>query len=171
MTTTCIAGGFKLIAPPDGGIGAEILGPDFKTLTAEQATSIKNEVYRNKLVIFRNQQLDRGQYVMLAKTLGTPQVYLQKNYHHPEYPEIFVSSNVPENGKKVGVSGTGRYWHSDYQFHPEPLPMTMLYPQVLPAGKRETYYIDMESAYNDLPSDLRMYVEGKNAIHEAKWRY
>jgi taurine dioxygenase len=163
--------GYEVVAPPQGDIGAEILGLDLKTLTAGQAASLKDEVYRYKLVIFRQQSLTRAEYVTLARTLGTPQVYLQKNYHHPEFPEIFVSSNVPENGKKVGVSGTGRYWHSDYQFHPEPLPMTLIYPQVLPNGKRETLFIDMERAYEDLPADLRPYIEGKNAIHEAKWRY
>jgi taurine dioxygenase len=71
----------------------------------------------------------------------------------------------------VGVSGTGRYWHTDYQFHAEPLPMTMLYPQVLPVSKRETYYIDMERTYETLPQSLRVFVEGKQAIHDAKWRY
>ena len=153
-----------------GHIGAEI-ACDVRTITPDVARMVRQQVYEHKLVVFRDQQLTRNEYVQFAKVLGTPQIYLQKNYHHPDHPEIFVSSNVPENGQKVGVSGTGRYWHSDYQFHPEPLPMTMLYPQILPAGKRETYYVDMERAYLDLPADLRGYVEGKHAIHEAKWRY
>jgi taurine dioxygenase len=158
-------------APAKGNIGAEILDFDVKKMTAEVAATERKEVYEQKLVVFRNQGLTKQEYVEFAKKIGTPQIYLQKNYHHPEHPEIFVSSNVPEDGKKVGVSGTGRYWHTDYQFHPEPLPMTMLYPQVLPTGKRETYYVDMERAYTDLPVDLREYVENKHAIHEAKWRY
>jgi taurine dioxygenase len=157
--------------PPKRGIGAEVLGLDVKTVTPEVAQMIKDEVYLHKLVVFRDQQLTREQYVEFARKLGKPQIYLQKNYHHPDHPEIFVSSNVSENGMKVGVSGTGRYWHTDYQFHPEPLPMTLLYPQVLPAGKRETYYIDMERAYDDFPAELRPYVEDKWAVHEAKWRY
>jgi len=78
---------------------------------------------------------------------------------------------VPENGKKVGVAGTGRYWHTDYQFNPEPLPMTMLYPQILPKSKRETYYIDTQRAFEELPADLRPYVDGRRAIQDAKWRY
>src|SRR5947209_3159009 len=158
-------------APSRGGMGAEILDFDVKTVTPEIAQMIKDEVYEHKLIVFRDQQLTKEQYVDFAKKIGKPQIYLQKNYHHPEYPEIFVSSNVPENGKKMGVSGTGRYWHTDYQFHPEPLPMTLLYPQVLPAGKRETYYIDMERAYQDLPAEFKPYIEGKRAVHEAKWRY
>src|SRR5437763_14107467 len=148
-------------APAPGCIGAEILDIDVKTFTSEQAHMIRDLVYQHKLVVFRNQNLSKPEYIAFARTIGEPQIYLQKNYHHPEHPEIFVSSNVPENGKKIGVAGTGRYWHTDYQFHPEPLPMTMLYPQILPKGKRETYYIDMERVYAEMPEDLRFYVEGR----------
>jgi taurine dioxygenase len=144
---------------------------DVRSAHAGLAELIKRHVYAYKLVILRSQKLSKVEYIEFARRLGEPQIYLQKNYHHPEHPEIFVSSNVPENGQKVGVSGTGRYWHSDYQFHPEPLPMTMLYPQVLPVSKRETYFIDMERAYRTLPADLRARIAGARAIHDAKWRY
>lgn len=157
--------------PARGAIGSEILDLDPKTVNPEVAALIKDQVYSHKLVVMRNQHLSKPEYVEFAKAFGRPQIYLQKNYHHPDHPEIFVSSNVPENGKKIGVSGTGRYWHSDYQFHPEPLPMTMLYPQVLPVSKRETYFIDMQRVYEDLPADMKTYVDGKDAVHDAKWRY
>jgi taurine dioxygenase len=161
-----------IIKPPvEGAIGAEFLEVDVRTVTPGVAALIKDQVYRHKLVVFRKQNLSNTEYIEFARMLGRPQIYLQKNYHHPEHPEIFVSSNVPENGKKVGVSGTGRYWHSDYQFHPEPLPMTMLYPQVLPHSRRETYYIDMQRVYEALPAHLLTQVDGKQAIHDAKWRY
>jgi taurine dioxygenase len=157
--------------PTAGAIGAEFLDVDVRTVDAEAVARIKDTVYRHKLVVFRDQRLSKTEYIAFARALGEPQVYMQKNYHHPDHPEIFVSSNVPENGKKVGVSGTGRYWHSDYQFHPEPLPMTMLYPQVLPVSKRETYYIDLQRVYEALPASLRELVDGRRAIHDAKWRY
>lgn len=157
--------------PGNGSIGAELLDVDAKALTDAQAQELKQLVYRHKLVVFRNQTLSNVEYIAFARKFGEAQIYFQKNYHHPEHPEIFVSSNVPENGQKVGVAGTGRYWHTDYQFHPQPLPMTMLYPQVLPNGKRETYYIDMAYVYDTLPTELRCYVDGKMAVHNAKWRY
>jgi (R)-3-[(carboxymethyl)amino]fatty acid dioxygenase/decarboxylase len=157
--------------PAEGAIGAEFLDFDVKSATPETGAAIREQVYRHKLVVFRKQRLSRTEYVAFARILGEPQIYLQKNYHHPDHPEIFVSSNVPENGRKVGVSGTGRYWHSDYQFHTEPLPMTMLYPQVLPASARETYYIDMARAYETLPRALAAHVAGNRAVHDAKWRY
>ncbi len=157
--------------PPAGSIGAEIHGFDPRGMTEEDASTIKDCVYHHKLVVFRNQALSDVEYIDFARMLGRPQIYLQKHYHHPDHPEIFVSSNVTENGRRVGVPGTGQYWHSDYQFHTEPLPMTLIYPKVLPTSKRETYYIDMQRALESLPEDLRRCVEGTRATHEAKWRY
>ena len=89
----------KLTAPPEGQIGAEVTDTDPRTLTAEEAATLRAAVYRHKLVVFRDQTLDKDEYLAFARKLGRPQVYFQKNYHHPQYPEIFVSSNVPdENG-------------------------------------------------------------------------
>jgi taurine dioxygenase len=95
---------------------------------------------------------------------------LQANYHHPEHPEIFVSSNIVRDGKKIGVSGTGQYWHSDYSFMEEPLPLTMQYPQVSGKG-RSTYYIDMQRVYEALPAHLKERVENGWAVHDPKMRY
>jgi len=161
----------KVNRPPKESIGAEVLELDVKQITPAQADAIKELVYEHKLVIFRNQNLKEQQYLEFAQKIGTPQIYPQDNYHHPDYPEIFVSSNLLKDGEKFGVRGTGRYWHTDCAFLDEPLPFTMLYPIIIPKSTRETYYLDMEQVYQKLPAHLRMYVEGKYLKHEAKWRY
>jgi len=161
----------KLISPPSEQIGIQVVDTDIASLTLVEIEKIKQLVYKHKLVIFRGQDINNDQYLEFAQKIGTPQVYPQDNYHHPEYPEFFVSSNVFENGQKVGVRGTGRYWHTDCSFLEEPLPFTMLYPQILPKSTRETYYIDMQQVYQKLPAQLKSYVEDKYLIHEAKWRY
>lgn len=152
-------------------IGFEILDIDAAAITQDQVARVKQLVYEHKLVIFRKQAMLSEQYIAFAKKLGTPQIYFQENYHHPDHPEIFVSSNVLENGEKVGVAGTGQYWHTDCAFQSEPLSWTMLYPQILPQSIRETYYIDMCQVYQDLPVDLKKEIDGKCMRHEAKWRY
>jgi taurine dioxygenase len=160
------------VAPlPPGNIGAEITQLKLRSAQQAEVALIKQALYAHKLVIFRGQQLSPVEYIEFARKLGRPQVYFQHNYHHPEHPEIFVSSNILEEGKKVGVASTGRYWHTDYQFFHEPLPLVMVSPQVLPTAKRETYFIDMQRVYEALPADLRSYVDGRRAIQEGKWRY
>ena len=161
----------KVISPPLEQIGIQILDLDVALVTPREIEEIKQLVYDYKLVIFREQKINDNQYLEFAQKIGTPQVYPQDNYHHPEHPEIFVSSNLLRDGKKFGVRGTGRYWHTDCAFLEEPLPLTMLYPQVLPESIRETYYIDMQQVYQKLPAHLKSYVDGKYLIHEGKWRY
>lgn len=161
----------KVNKPPFGSIGAEVLDINVASVNETEINTIKQLVYEHKLVIFRNQSPEDNEYVQFARKLGTPQVYPQDNYHHPDYPEIFVSANILKDGKKFGVKGTGRYWHTDCAFLQDPLPFTMLYPQILPNSIRETYYINMNQVYQKLPESLKQYIHGKYIIHEGKWRY
>lgn len=163
--------GVELALPPAGGMGAELRGVDPTRVTPEFAAAVRALVYEHKLVVFRGLTMDEPGYVAFARRFGEPQIYFQPNYHHPRHPEIFVSSNVPLDGRKVGVANTGAYWHTDYQFFPEPLPMTMVRPIQIPSGSRGTGYIDMARALAELPADLAAFARSARGVHEAKWRY
>ncbi|MDJ0598955.1 MAG: TauD/TfdA family dioxygenase [Crocosphaera sp.] len=152
-------------------IGVEVSEVDIVSIDEIEINTIKQLVYQHKFVVFRNQNLNEDQYLEFASKIGKPQIYPQDNYHHPNYPEIFVSSNVAKDGKKFGVKGTGKYWHTDCAFLNNPLPFTMLYPQILPNSIRETYYMDMQQIYKNLPANLKSLIDGKYMIHEGKWRY
>jgi taurine dioxygenase len=158
-----------------GKIGAEVRGWDVTTFTpgCHEAETLRQLIYRNKVVVMRGQRLDmtEQEQVNFARAVGRPQVYFQANYHHPDYPEIFVSNNLNEDGKKFGVSGTGRYWHTDCSFEKHPLPFTSVRPIFFPKSARETSYIDMARVYRELPDDLRRYVDGRMAMQEAWPRY
>ena len=160
------------IKPPQpNAIGAEILGLDLLRCGAAEVAAIKDLAYRHKLVVFRGVELDDEEYIAVARKFGKPQVYFQQHYHHPRHPEIFVSSNVPMEGRKVGVAGTGRFWHSDYQFFDEPLSLTFVYPKVIPRGHRATLFIDMAAVLERLPAHLRDVLEGRTCFHEAVYYY
>ncbi|QDS94402.1 Alpha-ketoglutarate-dependent taurine dioxygenase [Roseimaritima multifibrata] len=163
----------EIQAPADGQIGAIVSGIDMTTVHNDSPAiqEIRNAIYRHRLVVIRGQNLNEEQYVQATRKLGRPQVYFQTNYHHPSYPEIFVSSNVPENGKKIGVAGTGHYWHTDCSFEKHPLSWTSIYPQVFPKDSRGTLYIDMAKVYQNLPDHLREYVQDATAIHAGQLRY
>jgi taurine dioxygenase len=164
----------EIVNAAPGEIGGEILGLNVNSLTTDspELEQIRQAIYRNKLIVIRNQDITLEQYVNFARILGTPQVYFQENYHHPDFPEVFVSTNVPEpDGKKVGVSGTGHYWHTDCQFQKEPLSFTSITPVIIPKSIRATYYIDMTKVLKNLPNELRKYVDGKTYIHGGNNRY
>lgn len=155
-----------------GGAGAAVLEMDVRELDDEALRALRDDVlYRKRLVLFRGQRLSRLDYINFARRLGTPQVYPQDNYHHPQHPEIFVSSNISVDGEKLGVARTGYYWHTDCSFQQDPLPLTMLYPQILPQGNRETLFVDMHAVLERLPAALRRRIEGRHAWHGGNGRY
>jgi taurine dioxygenase len=144
---------------------------DLRAVGEAAAAEIRAAVHQHAFVVFRGQQLTAPEYIAFARSLGTIEAYLQENYHHPDHPEIFVSSNEVREGKKFGVAKTGNYWHTDQQFLPRPLPFTLLYPQKLPDAKRETLFVDMGRVLEALPAALREKVEKLDGVHEGKWRY
>ena len=156
-----------------GQIGGIITGLDINKLSinAPELEEIRNAIYRNKLIVIRNQNFTPAEYVAFTKKLGTPQIYLQSNYHHPDYPEIFVSSNVKEKSKKIGVAGTGGYWHTDCQFQQNPLPFTSITPVLIPPTRRKTYFIDMHRVYQELPEKLKELVVNATMVHGGNNRY
>ena len=163
----------EIVPPSKSTIGAEVVGIDVKDLrpNSDEVKQIREAIYRYRLVVFRDQRMNEEQYVEFARVIGRPQVYFQSNYHHPKHPEIFVSSNVLEDGKKVGVSGTGHYWHTDCSFEAKPLSLTSVYPQLFPEDSRGTMYTDMVDIYRRLPERLKACVDGKLATHAGQLRY
>ncbi|MEO7729981.1 MAG: TauD/TfdA family dioxygenase [Kofleriaceae bacterium] len=161
----------KISKPASDRIGATISDVTAPALTPGEVEGVREALYHHKLVIFRDQQPSNPEYIALARLFGAPQIYFQSNYHHPEHPEIFVSSNELFDGAKFGVSGTGRYWHTDYSFMTEPLPLTMVRPVRIAEGHRGTLYTDMQRVWAELPDALRALVEGRRAVHEGKYRY
>jgi taurine dioxygenase len=149
-------------------IGATVEGFDYAAASAEDIDAIKAAVYTRKIVVLKNQDLAPRQFLELGQLFGRPETYYEPMYKHPEVEEIFVSSNVPEDGKQIGVPKTGKFWHADYQFMPDPFGLTFIYPQVIPEKNRGTYFIDMGKAYEQLPEDLKKEVSGTFSQHSVR---
>lgn len=158
-----------LITPQLGKkMGVTVDGFDALRSPDEDVDAILNLVYKKKIVVLKNQHLAPSEFVAMGRRMGEPEVYYNPMYHHPEHKEIFVSSNVPEDGKQVGVPQTGKFWHADYTFMPKPFGITIIYPQVVPEANRGTYFIDMGQAYEELSDDLKLAIKDTYIIHTAR---
>ncbi|MFG2260482.1 (3R)-3-[(carboxymethyl)amino]fatty acid oxygenase/decarboxylase [Streptomyces mirabilis] len=153
---------------PGTAIGATVEGFDLATASAADIDALKSTVYTKKIAVLKGQDLSPQEFLELGKRLGRPEIYYEPMYHHPEVREIFVSSNVPENGKQIGVPKTGTFWHADYQFMPDPFGITLIHPQVIPEKHRGTYFIDMGRAYGRLPEELKKEIGGTYCRHSVR---
>ncbi len=154
------------------GIGRSVHGINANDLDPSDIQQLKDLLYRNRLIVLKDQMLDEQQYCELAKRLGEPVPYLQENYHHSDFPLIFVSSNIKRQGRQIGVARTGGYWHSDTSFEKDPKVITMLMPKVLPhTSGRSTRFIDMVEVYAALPQSTKDKLASARLVHSGRWRY
>ncbi|MEU7026745.1 TauD/TfdA dioxygenase family protein [Streptomyces sp. SBR177] len=158
----------QMIPQEDRELGVVVEGFDAATASDEDVELVRKAVYAEKIVVLKDQHLSPEEFLALGRRFGEPETYYQPMYHHPEVPEIFVSSNVVEGDKRVGVPQTGKFWHSDYSFMPRPFALTFIYPQVVPKKNRGTYFIDMGKAYAKLPDALKRAAAGTRARHSVR---
>ncbi|MEU9731613.1 TauD/TfdA family dioxygenase [Streptomyces sp. NPDC048002] len=149
-------------------LGAVVEDFDHTTASAADVEALKRAVHTRKIAVLKDQDLTPQGFLDLGRRLGRPETYYEPMYQHPEVPEVFVSSNVPENGKQIGVPKTGKFWHADYQFMPDPFGITLIYPQVIPEKNRGTYFIDMGPAYERLPEELKKEIENTYCTHSVR---
>ncbi|RAV33181.1 TauD/TfdA dioxygenase family protein [Corynebacterium heidelbergense] len=147
------------------GLGAEIHGIDPANPTGIDAGELREAIYRHKLVVLKDFNPTPEQFLAFGRHLGEVRKYYEPIYHHPEYPEIFVSSNDQSAG---GVPKTGAFWHIDYQFMPEPFAFTMTLPLAVPGTDRGTYFVDLTQAWAQVPEELKQRVRGTRSVNSPR---
>src|SRR5262249_1002003 len=86
------------------------------------------------------------------------------------YPEIYVVSNVIENGVPIGSLGAGEaVWHTDMSYLQDPPKASMLYALEIPSQGGNTYFSSMYRAYDALPEKLRRTIERYTLKHDATY--
>jgi (R)-3-[(carboxymethyl)amino]fatty acid dioxygenase/decarboxylase len=156
----------------DGGPGVELCGVDVRVFTATDAARLREIIYRERVVVLRDQtRLAPADYIAFSRLLGTPQIYPIDSYHHPDHPELYISSNLRFDGKRYGVARTGAYWHTDCCFLREPVSFTMLAMDLLPRSRRDTLFVDMAEVWRSLPEALASRLRGRAAFHGPNGRY
>jgi taurine dioxygenase len=86
-------------------------------------------------------------------------------FHHPEYSDILILSNVKKDGKPIGLADGGTYWHSDYSYLEIPARATLLYSIQVPKTGGNTLFADQITAYEDLSASMKQRIEGLVALH------
>jgi len=86
-------------------------------------------------------------------------------FHHPEYADILILSNVVRDGKPDGLADAGTYFHTDYSYLEMPARATMLYSIRVPRAGGDTLFANQYAAYDDLPRAMKKRLEGLVAMH------
>ncbi len=158
------------IRPTGAALGAEIRGIDLAQPPSEAVLrAIEDALHEHEVIFFRDQKLAPEQHIDFSRRFGELELHLRKDCCKPGYPEIFVVSNVIENGKPIGTQDAGLFWHSDLAYMAVPSRGSLFYALEVPhddAGKPlgDTMFASMTAAWTALPEDIRRKVMGRRAV-------
>jgi taurine dioxygenase len=150
-------------------MGAEVRGVNLsQPMSPQTLADIQDAFHRHQLLVFPRQEIDEAQQVAFSRRFGDLQVHVLDQYRHPQYPEIYVLSNVDRTGKTTGShpdKGT-LVWHSDLSFQRRPALATILYGIEVPRKGGDTLYADMCSAFESLNENLKGKLASLRAVHD-----
>ena len=160
------------IIPSGDILGARVEGLDLsQVLSDEQFKTLEAALGRHGVLSYPEQVLSSQQLRDFAARFGTLEINVAGAYQDAKLPEVMILSNkVDENGKPLGLSDAGQDWHTDMSYSKTIAFANVLYGLEIPHRNGEplgnTVFCNMHAAYDELPAELKMRLEGMTITHD-----
>jgi taurine dioxygenase len=152
-------------------IGVEVTGVDLANLADGEFASLYDAWLDGQVLLVRDQRLTDADLVAFSRRFGDLDIAPPNENgqrHAGGFPEVFVISNVIENGEAIGSLGAGEsVWHTDMNYLPAPPMASMLYCLETPSEGGKTGFMNMYAAYEALPDALRRRIDGMQIKHDS----
>jgi taurine dioxygenase len=173
MTSPAEKAASPSIAPTGTALGAEIGGVDLGRIDAAQFASLRRTFSEHSVLLVRGQRLEDDDLIAFSRRFGALDwAPVQENGRRfvPGKPEIYVVSNVIENGVAIGSLGAGEAaWHTDMSYVEAPPMASLLYAIEVPAAGGDTSFCSMYAAYGALPDALKERIAGLTIKHDGTY--
>jgi len=166
------------IQPTGGSLGADVHGVDLSQPVSDAVYQKMLSAWSEHLVLrFSGQRIDDATLMKFSARFGeldrVPIASADVDGANSGVASeaidwVNVISSIKKDGKAVG--GLGSYelvWHTDMSYNPLPPRASLLYALEVPPDGGNTGFLNMYTAYETLPADLKRAVEGKTCIHDA----
>ena len=154
-------------------LGAEITGVDLREIDDTAFATIHAAWIDHQVLLFRGQTLSDLDLIAFSRRFGDlDHAPIQENGQSIAngMPEIYVVSNVIENGVAIGSLGYGEaVWHTDMSYLHAPPKASMLYALEIPLAGGDTSFVDMYAAFEGLPDSLRRRAMGLRVKHDGTY--
>jgi taurine dioxygenase len=161
------------VAPTGDALGAEVSGVDLRRLTDADFAAIHRAWLDHLVLLFRAQTLSDDDLISFSRRFGELDwAPIQENGRRfvEGHPEIYVVSNVVENGAAIGSLGAGEaVWHTDMSYLDDPPKASMLYAIEVPPTGGNTGFSNMYRAYEELPEALKRRLAGLRVKHDGTY--
>ena len=159
--------------PTGKALGAEIQGVDLRTIDSDDFACVYRAWLDHSVLLFRGQNLTDDDLVAFSERFGDldwAPVQESGRRFVEGHPEIYVVSNVMENGEPIGSLGAGEAtWHTDMSYLQDPPKASILYALEIPSTGGNTYFNTMYLAYEFLPEAVKKRIEGKKLKHDGTY--
>jgi taurine dioxygenase len=159
------------VIPTGAALAAEVRGVDLRRIDDSAFAAIHRAWLDHLVVLFRGQDLDDDDLIAFSRRFGDLDLApIQENGRRfvEGHPEIYVVSNVIENGVAIGSLGAGEaVWHTDMSYLADPPKASMLYAIEVPPAGGNTGFTNMYRAYEELPDALRRRIAGLRLKHDG----
>jgi taurine dioxygenase len=153
--------------------GAEVANVDLREITGADFAAIHRAWIGHQVLLFRNQTINDQDLIAFSRRFGDlDHAPIQENGQRIAngMPEIYVVSNVIENGVAIGSLGAGEaVWHTDMSYLPAPPKASMLYALEIPPTGGDTSFCDMYAAFETMPPALRDRALGLRVKHDGTY--
>ena len=161
------------VRPTGAALGATIRGIDLAKIGEQDFADIHRAWLDHQVLLFRGQSLDDEQLIAFSRRFGeldwAPIQETGRRFVEG-HPEIYVVSNVVENGEPIGSLGAGEaVWHTDMSYLPDPPKASMLYALEVPLKGGNTGFVSMYATYEALPAALQRRIQGMSLKHDGTY--
>jgi len=161
------------VVPTGSCLGAEVNGLDVKALDDASFAYIKQAWLDHSVLLFRGQSLGDPDLIKFSHRFGVldwAPVQESGRRFVKDLPEIYIVSNVTENGEPIGSLGAGEaFWHTDMSYLPIPPKASILYAVEAPAAGGNTSFCNMYKIYDALDHTLKDRIESLQIKHDGTY--
>lgn len=152
--------------PLNDNFGAEVLGLDLSIPPdADTVAAVKAAFQRHSVLLFRGQTIAPEQHVGFTAAFGPLEIHVQTDFLLRGHPEIYVISNIVEDGRAIGAIDCALSWHSDSSYMAVPSLGSVLHGVEVPPVGADTWFAGMFAPFEALPEAKRKQYEPLKAIH------
>src|SRR5262245_18970603 len=161
------------VVPTPAAVGAEVLDVDLRSIDAAMFAEVYRAWLEHSVLLFRDQQLSDADLIGFSRRFGSlDQAPIQENGRRfvEGHPEIYVVSNVVENGVAIGSLGAGEaVWHTDMSYLENPPQASVLYALEVPPSGGDTSFCTMYGAWDSVPAALQARIEWLRVKHDGTY--
>jgi taurine dioxygenase len=163
------------ITETGAALGARIDGVDLrKELDEATFAQVRKAFYEHEVVCFRGVELGDEDHIRFSARFGELR-RLKLDQLHAKHPEIFIVSNIVENGKHIGAYDAGLFWHTDGAYLKNPHAISALRALEVPVQEGrvlgDTVFASMSAAYDALSESMKKRLAGLQALQSIIHRH